>query len=97
MSLMSSSGTSVKVLDVTRTIPQYSWVADFSDIEGFEKLTVKNFSIISLNMRTHATDGVFGRTEIKSYDNETGILTLTGTPYTSTKGGTFRITFGDFE
>ena len=86
-----------KVLDVTRTIPQYSWVADFSDIEGFEKLTVKNFSIISLNMRTHATDGVFGRTEIKSYDSETGILTLTGTPYTSTKGGTFRITFGNIE
>lgn len=97
MSLMSSSGTSVKVLDVERTIPQYSWVADFSDIKGFEKLTAKNFSIISLRMRTHAEHGNFGPTKITSYDSETGTLTLTGSPYTSTTGGTFRITFGDFE
>lgn len=97
MSLMSSSGVSVKVLDVERTIPQYSWVADFSDIKGFEKLTAKNFSIISLRMRTHAEHGNFGPTKITSYDSETGTLTLTGSPYTSTTGGTFRITFGDFE
>ena len=86
-----------KVLDVERTIPQYSWVADFSDIEGFEKLTAKNFSIISLRMRTHAEHGNFGPTKITSYDSETGTLTLTGSPYTSTTGGTFRITFGNIE
>lgn len=97
MGLMGVEGSSPKVLDVERKIAQYSWVTTFNDIEGFEKLTVKNFSIISLRMRTHAEHGTFGPTKIVSYDSETGTLTLQGSPYTSTTGGTFRITFGDIK
>lgn len=96
MSLMSSSGTSVKVLDVERT-PSGTYQFSFNDVDGYEKLTAKNFSILSLTMRTHAEHGNYGPTEITSYDNQSGTLTLTGTPYTSCTGGTFRITFGDFE
>lgn len=96
MSLMSSSGTSVKVLDVERT-PTGTYQFVFDDVEGYERLTDKNFSILSLTMRTHAEHGIYGPTEITSYDNKSGTLILTGTPYTSCTGGKFRITFGDFE
>lgn len=92
----SARGANTKVLDVERT-PSGTYQFSFNDVDGYEKLTAKNFSILSLTMRTHAEHGNYGPTEITSYDNQSGTLTLTGTPYTSCTGGTFRITFGNIE
>ena len=92
----SARGANTKVLDLERT-PTGTYQFVFDDVEGYEKLTDKNFSILSLTMRTHAEYGNYGPTEITSYDNQSGTLTLTGTPYTSCTGGTFRITFGNIE
>ena len=92
----SARGASTKVVDIERT-PSGTYQFSFNDVDGYEKLTAKNFSILSLTMRTHAEHGNYGPTEITSYDNQSGTLTLTGTPYTSCTGGTFRITFGNIE
>lgn len=96
MSLMGSSGTTAKVLDIEKKIAGNDpyWYYDFTDIEGYENLSLENFSIIRIDLKTHGVSNGFGYVRLESYDGTTGILHLRHDGYLSTNKATFRITFG---
>lgn len=90
----SAGGGIAKYLDV-EIKKSNGFTFDFSSIEGYEKLTVKNFSVLALKMSTHGVANA--NVTINAYDPSTGILTLKNTGYLMCSGGTFRIIFGNIK
>lgn len=91
---MVAGSSAPKVLDIDR-VPTNNFQFTFSDVEGYQDLSVENFSLLSINLRLYgSSSGSYSPMTIDSYDSETGILTMTGAPYTGTNGAKFRIVYG---